>query len=1000
MTLSERLRSELRLPRALWTRLATLSAPKPRLQPDEWARENRVYPPSSGRPGKRDPGLTPYIIAFERFFSDDRYETCALVAGTQVSKTDGVLDVIGWRLDTRPRPQLYVGPSRDFVAEQFEPRLMKLLDEAASLKDLVARGKRNKKVRKIIAGVSVRLAWAGSETSLASDQAGDVYVDEYDKMGGGLKGTGDAFTLAKARADTYRDRKIAVTSTPKRGRVETEKCARGSGLEFWQVVDPADLESPIWVKWQSGTRHHFAWRCPHCAEWFIPRLRDLKAPEGATPAQARRGAYLCCPINGCVIEETHKAEMNRTGVFVAPGQIIRQDGSLDGDPPDSTMLSLWVSGLASPFVTWGERLEEIMLAELTGDDEAKQGAINKVGELYAPLVGEAPEWATVAALRMPYGKRDVPDQVVMVTAGVDVQKRRLYFVVRGWGARQESWLLDHGQLWGETGDVAGDVWLELAELLGQPLAGLPIRRAFIDSGFRPNKRDAGDEHRVYEFARRHARVVYACKGYASRSTPLTVNRIDVASRGGRPKYGLDLVRLDSDFFKSWVHERVHWPAGQPGGWHLFETADDDYCKQIVSEARERAPSGRVTWHRRSPANHFLDCFDPKTELLTESGWLPVADARAEIKFATVNLKTDQIEYQAALSVISRHHRGEMISIKGRRIDALVTPNHRMVTYRRSPVREDAHITLAGDLTVWHTIKLTGKWAGFDQGQFDLSGVLVDAADWAELLGWYVACGHRRARGKHKTSIFSHARGIDQDRLVTLVERLGFRWRRASDRQIVVTSAHLHAALSTCEVEGVERSSARKLVPEWIRRASPRIIARFVDAAMIADGSDQNGFRTFVTISKALADGMQELIFKLGRSPNVKLRQPPVMEIQGRVHPTAVQYHVSEAKTVAASLRRSDNTPIFRRVAYDGPVHCVSVANGTLVARRNGKLMIAGNCEALAYAAAYMLGVQRISDEAARAAIAQRAAIARAASSGEAPPIIARPRGRRVLSPGI
>lgn len=301
-----------------------------------------------------------------------------MVTGTQMSKTDGMLDVIGWRLDTRPRPILYVGPSQKFVEDQFEPRLMKLFDEAETLKGRVLRGRNEKKTLKTVNGVSVRLAWAGSETSLSSDQAGDVFIDEYDKMISSLRKTGDAFTLAKARADSYRGtRKIAVTSTPKRGRVDVEKCRRGSGLEFWKVAEPAKLESPTWLKWQQGTRHHFAWKCPHCAKWFIPRMRYLVTPPGATPVIARRLAYLRCPQSGCRIEEKFKAQMNTGGIYVAPGQIIGPDGLLDGDPPDTSTLSLWASGLCSPFVTWGERVEELMLAEESGDDEARQGAINK-----------------------------------------------------------------------------------------------------------------------------------------------------------------------------------------------------------------------------------------------------------------------------------------------------------------------------------------------------------------------------------------------------------------------------------------------------------------------------------------------------------------------------------------------------------------------------------------------------------------------------------------------
>ena len=45
------------------------------------ARENRVYPLSSGRPGPKDPARTAYMIPFMRAFDDPNYNTVAFVCG-------------------------------------------------------------------------------------------------------------------------------------------------------------------------------------------------------------------------------------------------------------------------------------------------------------------------------------------------------------------------------------------------------------------------------------------------------------------------------------------------------------------------------------------------------------------------------------------------------------------------------------------------------------------------------------------------------------------------------------------------------------------------------------------------------------------------------------------------------------------------------------------------------------------------------------------------------
>jgi phage terminase large subunit GpA-like protein len=394
-----------------------------------------------------------------RAFDDPRYKTVVLVCAGQLGKTDSIIDVILSRLDQRPVPIIYAGPDRNFVTDQFEPRFADAIDNAPSLSAKLARGKKNKKTRKIISGVPVRLAWAGSANQLKSDPAGLAIVDERDGMVKNVKGEGDPVRLLEVRGDTHADFVLGVTSTPTAGTVEIEK-DEASGLEFWKVVaqdEIDDLDSPIWKLWQRGTRYHSAWPCPHCGQYFIPRFTCLVIPSirsaagnsdktekerNATPAEARRLAYLACPRCGGVIEENHKAAMNAGGVYVAPGQRIDPGGKVVGAPPESSTISFWVSGLASPFVSFGERAGRYVEAINSGDQEEVQTVINGgFGELWAPSGGDAPEWADVARRKLPYRSREVPAGVLFLTAGVDVQRRRLVYVIRGWGVRQESWLI-------------------------------------------------------------------------------------------------------------------------------------------------------------------------------------------------------------------------------------------------------------------------------------------------------------------------------------------------------------------------------------------------------------------------------------------------------------------------------------------------------------------------------------------------------------------------------
>jgi phage terminase large subunit GpA-like protein len=102
--------------------------------------ENRVYPLSSGRPGPKDPALTPYMIPFMGAFDDPNYNTVAFVCGGQMGNTDSIIDVVLSRLDQRPVPIIYAGPDRNFVTVQFEPRFDDALNRSKSLSVKFARG--------------------------------------------------------------------------------------------------------------------------------------------------------------------------------------------------------------------------------------------------------------------------------------------------------------------------------------------------------------------------------------------------------------------------------------------------------------------------------------------------------------------------------------------------------------------------------------------------------------------------------------------------------------------------------------------------------------------------------------------------------------------------------------------------------------------------------------------------------------------------------------------
>lgn len=530
-----------------------------------------------------------------------------VIMGTQMGKTAGLLNIVGQKLDDDPAPMLYIGPTKSNVDRVIEPELTKMLKSAPSLWMKTDKSRRAQKLAKNVAGVSVRLAWAGSPTELASQPAHTVFVDERDRMKP-VPGEGDVMELADARTSNYRGGRIIGTSTPTEGNVDVEVNAK-TGIEHWKVAETKDVVSPIWRLWQGGTRHEWAVPCPHCTEYFVPRLRNLWWPEKASPRVARREARLVCPRCGAQIEEISKTAMNAAGHFLAPGQNV-VDGAVTGEPPESDTASFWVTGLMSPWRSFGERASAYVRALREGDQETLRVVINTgFGELYA-FRGEAPPAAAVRACAGAYKFGQVPAAVRALTCGVDVQKMRLVYAVRGWSYSMESWLIESGEIHGETDQL--QVWMDLGQLLerrwgeSKDKPGLALIRMGIDSGYRPGDKWRRPENLIYQFCDRHRRSV-PTKGHDRQNKPLQPALIDVTLRGQVYKRGLQLWHIDSDYFKSWVHDRLKWPEDQPGRFWVPSDVSEDYCLQLTSETRVPKPSGIATWIKIRSENHLLDC---------------------------------------------------------------------------------------------------------------------------------------------------------------------------------------------------------------------------------------------------------------------------------------------------------------------------------------------------------------------------------------------------------
>ncbi len=543
--------------------------PDPDLMVSEWADEFRILnKKASAEPGRWRTSRTPYLREIMDCLSPrSRIERVVFMKGAQIGGTEIGFNWLGFIIHHSPGPALMVQPTVEIAKRVSKQRLAPSIEATPVLRERVAearsRDSGNTMFIKEFPGGQLILTGANSGVGLRSMPIRYLFLDEVDGYPGDVDGEGDPVSLAEKRTDTFSRKKIFMVSTPKikgASRIEREFLASDQRRYFVPCPDCGNLD---WIRW--------------------PNIRwDEGRPETAS---------LACEFCGSLIEERHKTSMLEQGQWRPTAE---GDGRTAG---------FHLSSLYSPlgWRSWSDIARDFLASK---DDPAKLKTwVNTVlGETWQDR-GEAPEWQRVADLREPYRSGEVPEGVIVITAGVDVQKDRLYYAVRGWGAASESWLIEHGELWGETDQP--HVWSQLSLVLEGGYGDTAITRMLIDTGYRADA--------AYEFCRRHPGRAIPMKGHDRQEKPLKSTTIDITVRGKTIKNGLQLWHVDTDYFKSWVHGRLNWDPTQPGAWHLPEDATDDYCRQLVNESVIVSPNGKRTWKEHG-ANHYLDC-----EMLNAAG---------------------------------------------------------------------------------------------------------------------------------------------------------------------------------------------------------------------------------------------------------------------------------------------------------------------------------------------------------------------------------------------
>ncbi len=363
-------------------------------------------------------------------------------------------------------------------------------------------------------------------------------------------------------------------------------------------------------------------------------------------------------------------------------------------------------------------------------------------------------------------------------------------------------------------------------------------------------------------------------------------------------------------------------------------------------------------------NHMLDCYSEDTEVLTQYGWLYIKDVNNWTPVATLN-KEGNMEWQQPTNKIHRPYSGEMIRIKVKSSDYLVTPNHRMfvIPGQKSPDFPPL-FKKAKDLSIWDKIPLMSGWKGKDPNYISIDPyhtswragggsnierkwpeIKIDPELFYSFLGWYLSEGccvkNRKIRQQWLISI-SQTKIIHPekyDSIKALLKKLPWHFH-SHEHGFGIQSRQLWEYLN----REFGSDCKKKRLPAKYKAVSKDLLDLLWGSFVLGDGWKQRGRSSVASTSRRLIDDLQEVCLKRGTRLNITEKRGQSLAVDGRqIFKSSDLFVGYECINKFLFLRDYKNNPKFNCESYNGYVSCLTVPNGTLYIRRNGNPMWCGNC---------------------------------------------------------
>ncbi len=379
----------------------------------------------------------PYLRGPHDALIDRRFDTVALVGPGQSAKTTTAENWLLHTVCVKPAKMLWFMQDDKAVEAYVKDVIDPMINGHDMLRSrLGLRPVDDSLHYKRFRGMSVELLSA-TKGNLISKKGARIIADEIDAWKAELGNPLDLLDVRRQAQGT--DTTIFALSHPDRAGGQAEK----------------DWNAGIMAIYRDSTRCRWWWPCDECREWSSPcpgaeRFMELVFDRQGELDAVAASARLLCPCCGALLDDAARIRMNRAGKWAGRGQLVRRDGTIEGDLIAHQVAGYWVVGVMSEFTKDGlgglarARVAAERLFEAESDATTLKEVICKRWgfPFDPPKPPGALDPEVLAARAEDYDLKVVPEGVRFLTAACDVQKGKFVIQVEGWGRDLERWIVD------------------------------------------------------------------------------------------------------------------------------------------------------------------------------------------------------------------------------------------------------------------------------------------------------------------------------------------------------------------------------------------------------------------------------------------------------------------------------------------------------------------------------------------------------------------------------